>query len=91
MRVGLLEGRYAYYNGTSGDDEGIYAMGNSYVLGVPVTGFDAATEQFTTETTGTGEVDGLTGTVGVNKFVLGSHGQSFYLGEGGDDYATVNS
>ena len=91
MRVGLLEGRYAYYNGTSGDDGDIYAMGNSYVTGVPVTGFDATTGQFTTSTTGTGEVDGLTGTIGTNKFVLGSDGQSFYLGEGEDDYATVNS
>jgi Ca2+-binding RTX toxin-like protein len=88
MKVGLLEGRYAYYGGTSGDD-GISAIGNSYVLGVPITEFDAKTEQFTTETTGTGEVDGLTGTVGINKFILGGNGESFYLGEGAEDYATI--
>jgi hypothetical protein len=91
MRVGLLEGRDAYYNGTAGDEADIYAMGNSYVLGVPVTGFDAVTGQFTTETMGMGEADSLTGTVGVNKFVLGGNGESFYLGEGAADSATVNS
>ncbi len=91
MRVGLLEGRYAYYNGTSGNDEEIYAMGNSYVLGVAITGFEAATESFTTATTGMGEVDGLTGTVGINEFVLGSKSQSFYIGQGDADYAQINS
>lgn len=91
MRVGLLEGRYAYYNGTSGNEDDIYAMGNSYVLGVPVTGFDAATETFTTGTTGMGEVDTLTGTVSANKFVLGSNGQTFYLGNGDTDYAEINN
>jgi hypothetical protein len=89
MKVGLLEGRYAYYGGTSGDD-GINAIGNSYVTGVPITGFDTATEQFTTETMGMGEVDSLTGTVGVNKFILGGSGESFYLGEGAADSATVS-
>jgi Ca2+-binding RTX toxin-like protein len=88
MKVGLLEGRYAYYGGTDGND-GVIAMGNSYVLGVPITGFDAKTELFTTETTGAGEVDGLTGTVGINKFILGGNSESFYLGEGAEDYATV--
>jgi hypothetical protein len=91
MRVGLLEGRDAYYNGTAGDEADIYAMGNSYVLGVPITGFDAATGQFTTATMGMGELDSLTGTIGVNKFVLGSNGESFYLGNGSEDSATVNS
>jgi hypothetical protein len=91
MRVGLLEGRDAYYNGTAGNEGEIYAMGNSYVLGVPITGFDAATEQFTTETMGMGEADSLTGTVGVNKFVLGGNGESFYLGNGSEDAATISS
>jgi hypothetical protein len=91
MRVGLLEGRDAYYNSTNGNDEDIYAMGNSYVLGVPITGFVPATKQFTTATTGMGEVDSLTGTIGVNKFVIGSNGQSFYIGNGDIDYATINS
>ena len=91
MNVGLLEGRDAYYNGTSGNEADIYAMGNSYVLGVPITGFDAATEQFTTATMGMGEVDSLTGTVGVNKFVLGGNDASFYLGNGSEDSATINS
>jgi hypothetical protein len=89
-REGLLEGRYAFYTGTDGDDAEVYSVGNSYLVGVTATAFDAETEQFTTGTTGTGTVDLLYGNALTEKYVIGSSGQPFYVGEGDADYVTIS-
>jgi Ca2+-binding RTX toxin-like protein len=52
------------------------------------TGNDRITGTDTTAR-GTGEVDTLTGSGGANKFILGNRNGAYYLGNGGNDYATI--
>jgi Ca2+-binding RTX toxin-like protein len=97
LNVGVLAGRLSVYNGTNGSDggEGIWGTGTSIIFGVPVTEIDTETMGFKTNSIGTGEADVLYGSPYANTFVLGSNAvsgdapQSFYVGNGAEDFASV--
>lgn len=54
-----------------------------------VVGFDKENNQFLIEDDGAGEIDSLTGNEGINRFVLGNNEESFYVGNGDEDYANI--
>jgi hypothetical protein len=90
LEVGEDKGHRAFLTGTSEGNDDITAIGDkSTLIGVEVTGYDKETKQFITAGDGSGETDTLTGNEGKNRFFLGEAGESFYLGNGDADYATI--
>jgi Ca2+-binding RTX toxin-like protein len=89
LKVGLFQERQAVYQ-----NQGT-ALGNSLLFGVPVTDIELDSLDFTTSSTGTGEVHFLQGSPFANTFVLGDNAvsgdspQMFYIGNGDEDYAEI--
>lgn len=94
VKVGQFnsEGEVAF-GGTSGDD-GIYGFGsNDLLFGVPLTSVDGDQETWTSATTGVGEVDILSGGLGITTYFIGNDRteEIYYLGNGDEDYALIQN
>jgi hypothetical protein len=90
LEVGQEKGQRAFFSGTPDGNDNITAIGDSATLfGVEVTGYDKENQQFIIPDDGAGQIDSLTGNEGRNRFVLGNNEQSFYVGNGDEDYANI--